>query len=52
MLTIFVGSVALSSVSNKVKVFAESFSNNFNFHDSGILLPEIDRSDLEEKAIL
>ena len=39
MLTIFNGSVVLSSVSDKVKVFAERFSNNFNCHDSGILLP-------------
>ena len=39
MLTIFNGSVVFSSVSDKAKAFAESFSKNFNFHDSGILLP-------------
>ena len=48
MLTIFNSSVMMSSVSDEVKVFAESFSNNFNCLDSGILLPAFpSRNDLK-----
>ena len=39
MLPLFNDSVAFSSVSDKAKFFAESFSKNSNLHDSGIFLP-------------